>query len=116
MKPDAFNIGVSRTVQQLDRLSKMLVCTSSPRRKGGVPDPRGGIRRVIDGQANFRQRHSLCTRGQRLGSYRLDRAGRPFKHSRNRSMPRKECAPVVMHLRRVPISKRGSCRTSRVGL
>jgi diadenosine tetraphosphate (Ap4A) HIT family hydrolase len=52
LKPDAFNIGVNDGLaagQTIDHAHVHII----PRRKGDVADPRGGIRWVIDGKANY---------------------------------------------------------------
>jgi diadenosine tetraphosphate (Ap4A) HIT family hydrolase len=51
-KPDAFNIGVNDGVAAGQTVEHAHVHVI-PRRKGDVPDPRGGIRWVIDDKANY---------------------------------------------------------------
>jgi diadenosine tetraphosphate (Ap4A) HIT family hydrolase len=52
LKPDGFNIGVNDGLaagQTVDHAHVHII----PRRKGDVPDPRGGIRWVIDEKADY---------------------------------------------------------------
>lgn len=52
LKPDAFNIGVNDGLaagQTVEHAHVHII----PRRKGDVPDPRGGIRWIIDDKANY---------------------------------------------------------------
>jgi diadenosine tetraphosphate (Ap4A) HIT family hydrolase len=52
LKPDAFNIGVNDGIaagQTVEHAHVHII----PRRKGDVPDPRGGIRWIIDEKANY---------------------------------------------------------------
>ncbi len=58
-RPDGFNIGINvgeAAGQTVFHLHVHLI----PRYKGDVPDPRGGVRHVIPGKANY-----LGHRGQR---------------------------------------------------
>jgi diadenosine tetraphosphate (Ap4A) HIT family hydrolase len=52
LKPDAFKIGVNDGLaagQTIEHAHVHII----PRRKGDVPDPRGGIRWIIDDKANY---------------------------------------------------------------
>jgi diadenosine tetraphosphate (Ap4A) HIT family hydrolase len=52
LKPDGFNIGVNDGLaagQTVDHAHAHII----PRRKGDVPDPRGGIRWIIEDKANY---------------------------------------------------------------
>ncbi len=52
LKPDGFNIGVNdgcAAGQTIEHAHVHVI----PRRKGDVPDPRGGIRWIIDDKANY---------------------------------------------------------------
>jgi diadenosine tetraphosphate (Ap4A) HIT family hydrolase len=52
LKPDAFNIGVNDGLaagQTIEHAHVHII----PRRKGDAPDPRGGIRWIIDDKANY---------------------------------------------------------------
>jgi diadenosine tetraphosphate (Ap4A) HIT family hydrolase len=52
LKPDAFNIGVSDGLvagQTIEHAHVHII----PTRKGDVPDPRGGIRWIIDDKAHY---------------------------------------------------------------
>jgi diadenosine tetraphosphate (Ap4A) HIT family hydrolase len=52
LKPDGFNIGVNDGLtagQTIDHAHVHVI----PRRKGDVPDPRGGIRWIIDDKASY---------------------------------------------------------------
>jgi diadenosine tetraphosphate (Ap4A) HIT family hydrolase len=52
MKLDAFKIGVNDGLaagQTIEHAHVHII----PRRKGDVPDPRGGIRCIIDDKANY---------------------------------------------------------------
>lgn len=52
LKPDAFNIGLNDGLaagQTVEHAHVHII----PRRKGDVPDPRGGIRWIIDDKANY---------------------------------------------------------------
>ena len=52
LKPDAFNIGVNDGLAAGQTVEHAHVHVI-PRRKGDVPDPRGGIRWIIDDKANY---------------------------------------------------------------
>jgi diadenosine tetraphosphate (Ap4A) HIT family hydrolase len=52
LKPDAFNIGVNDGMAAGQTVEHAHVHVI-PRRKGDVPDPRGGIRWIIDDKANY---------------------------------------------------------------
>ena len=52
LKPDAFNIGLNDGLAAGQTVEHAHVHVI-PRRKGDVPDPRGGIRWIIDDKANY---------------------------------------------------------------
>jgi diadenosine tetraphosphate (Ap4A) HIT family hydrolase len=52
LKPDGFNIGVNDGIADGQTVEHAHVHVI-PRRKGDVPDPRGGIRWIIDEKANY---------------------------------------------------------------
>jgi diadenosine tetraphosphate (Ap4A) HIT family hydrolase len=52
LKPDAFNVGLNDGLAAGQTVEHAHVHVI-PRRKGDVPDPRGGIRWIIDEKANY---------------------------------------------------------------
>lgn len=52
LKPDGFNIGVNDGIDAGQTIEHAHVHVI-PRRKGDVPDPRGGIRWIIEDKANY---------------------------------------------------------------
>jgi diadenosine tetraphosphate (Ap4A) HIT family hydrolase len=52
LKPDGFNIGVNDGLAAGQTVEHAHVHVI-PRRRGDVPDPRGGIRWIIDAKANY---------------------------------------------------------------